>query len=152
MRSRAKLNKLYLHFHYTNAKQKCDGDDDGDLLWEISIHKFKWSFNYEVSWDRVTNWKSYISFSRRPMGTKLGKIMTYREKLSTIWSHDPLIVWLHDHLIVCLGRVAAWAEALLPNWKDPGWNPTRCSTGFRDSALPRGSRWSSPQKEKKQSD
>ena len=62
------------------------------LIVKISADKAKWSFNYMVSRDRVTNLKSYTSFSRRPMSTKLGKMRTYREKLSAIRSHDPLIV------------------------------------------------------------
>ena len=52
-----------------------------DIQWRASIHKVTWSFNHIVLWCHVINWIFYISTCTRPMATKHGKVLTYREGL-----------------------------------------------------------------------
>ena len=40
----------------------------------------------------VTNQIHFISTDRRPMDTKLGKVLTYTERLPFLKAHDPFIV------------------------------------------------------------
>lgn len=43
-----------------------------------------------VVWDHVTNEKRYISTRTRPVGTKLGKVLTYRERVLPLRPHELL--------------------------------------------------------------
>ena len=77
---RWQINTLYLLFHYANSLQKWQA---GDLLWGAPTHKVIWPFNYLVSWDHVTNLKSYI--------------FTFLI-LTQPMPYNPLITWLCDKL------------------------------------------------------
>ena len=75
LKSHDKIDMLYLHFHQTN--------------WGASTQKARWSFNYMVSWDHLTNSKSSTSFSKRHVITKLIKMVTKYEKFPPLKLHDP---------------------------------------------------------------
>ena len=55
--------------------------------------KIAWRFEEVVMWNHVTNSIHYISTCRRPMGTKLSKVLTYRERLPPLKPHVLLIAW-----------------------------------------------------------
>ena len=64
-------------------------------------HKVAWSFIHLVLLGHVRNWILYISIYRRPMYTKLGKLLAYCEMLPHLKSHDPLIKWpTWDHVTI----------------------------------------------------
>ena len=50
----------------------------GNILQGTPTHKFAWLLNKMVVEGQVINLKRYISTCRRPMDTKLGKVMTYQ--------------------------------------------------------------------------
>ena len=52
-----------------------------------------WRFKGVVMWSHVTNSIHYISTCRRPMGTKLRKVLTYRERLPPLKPRVLLIPW-----------------------------------------------------------
>ena len=54
----------------------------------ILTHKVTWSLNKVVMWGHVTNYIHYISTCRRPINTKLGKVLTYSKRLPYLKSHD----------------------------------------------------------------
>ena len=76
MRSRDKLNTLYLHLQKTYQHQIRQG---GDLLWEAPILKFTRPFN------RVNNLKSLdkiiTSLSKYLLATKLSRVLTSGRRL-----------------------------------------------------------------------
>ena len=51
------------------------------------------SFDHEVLQGHVTNKNPYVSITRMPMATKLGRMMTSLDGFLPIMSHDPLITW-----------------------------------------------------------
>ena len=46
-----------------------------------------------IIWSQVTNWIHYFSTCKTPTGTRLGNLLTQRERLPSLKSHDPLINW-----------------------------------------------------------
>ena len=78
--------------HYSNAfdHQAWQG---GDMQWGFPTHKITWSFNHVTYWGHRKNYMRYISTCTRPMGTKLGNLVTYHERLLPINSNDSLITW-----------------------------------------------------------
>lgn len=53
-------------------------------------------------WNHVRNQKIYISTSRKPIDNKLGKLVTYHERLPPVKSHDSSITWpMWGHAINC---------------------------------------------------
>ena len=64
-----------------------------DITQGVPTHKFTYPLNEVVMWGHETNWICYISTCRRPLNTKLGKSLTYNERLPSLKSHDPLITW-----------------------------------------------------------
>ena len=86
LKSHDKIDMLYLHFHQTNYLQTCQA---GHIPWGASTQKARWSFNYMVSWDHLTNSKSSTSFSKRHVITKLIKMVTKYEKFPPLKLHDP---------------------------------------------------------------
>lgn len=46
-----------------------------------------------LTWDHVTSWQHYISTTTMLISTKVGSVMTYRQRLPIIKLHDPLITW-----------------------------------------------------------
>ena len=50
------------------------------------------SFDHAVLQDHVTNKNHYISITRVPVATKIGKMMTSLDGILPT-SHDPLITW-----------------------------------------------------------
>ena len=88
VRSRDKLNRLYLHYlsvyDYRTWK-------NGDSLWETLTHKV--TCKNVFLQEHVTNWKQYISSTTVPMSTKLVRLVTYLERLQPIYLLDPLVMW-----------------------------------------------------------
>lgn len=78
--------------HYCNAfgHQAWQG---GDIQWGFATHKITWSFNHVTYWGHRKNYTRYISTCTRPMGSKLGNLVTYHERLLPINSNDSLITW-----------------------------------------------------------
>ena len=67
-----------------------------NLSWwrrRVSTHKFTWPLFEVVLWGHVTKWIQYISIYRWPKDTKLSKVLTYHERLSSLKQHDPLTKW-----------------------------------------------------------
>ena len=90
VRSRDKL-KIYLPYHNACGHQTCHV---GDIPWGGPTHRFAW---------RHFHMKIHLHTSRRPMETELGMVLTYRERLSLLKPHNPLIrwpVWGHDTIWV----------------------------------------------------
>ena len=52
-----------------------------------------WSFDQIVSRKHVTNKNHYVSITRVPMATKLGRVVTCNDGFLPIKPHDPLITW-----------------------------------------------------------
>ena len=78
-----------------NCHQTCQS---GDIPRGASTKKFEWSLNEVVFWSNLANWIHSISTYRRPMDTKLGKLLTYREMFQLLKSQNPLIsrpTWVH---------------------------------------------------------
>ena len=70
---------------------------DGEILQVTPTHIFSWNLNEVVLWGHLTN-KIHISTYRRPMETKLGKVLTYCGRPLPLKPHDPLIIWpTKDH-------------------------------------------------------
>ena len=61
---------------------------DGNLSWLALAHKITWYFNHLVLEDHLTNESHCISITTVPMTTKLGRMVTYIERLQPIKSHD----------------------------------------------------------------
>ena len=63
----------------------------GEVLQEASTYRFAWPLNEVFMWGHMTNYINHIC--RRPMGTKIGKVLTYSKRLLSLNSHDSLITW-----------------------------------------------------------
>ena len=72
VRSRDKLNTLYLHLQKTHEHRNWL-----DLSWEVPNLKAEWPF------DHVTIWKINISTFTRLMTTKLGMVLNLGKRFST---------------------------------------------------------------------
>ena len=59
-----------------------------NLWWQEAPHGVTWPFNYAVLWDHVQNLKHNISFSARPMVSKLGRLVIEGEGAPPIEPHD----------------------------------------------------------------
>ena len=70
----------------------------GYIQWEVTFHKVKRTFDHVVLKGPLKNWICYISTTTRPMTTKLGKVVTYYEKLPLIKPYNPLNMWSRDRL------------------------------------------------------
>ena len=82
--------KTYLQRHKTYDHNTYHG---GDILQGIPTNKSTWTLNKMIMWGHVTNQMHYISTCRRTMDTKLGKVLTYIEKLPSQKPHDILVPW-----------------------------------------------------------
>ena len=51
-------------------------------------HKFAWILNQLVLWGHVTNLINSISTRRGPMNTKIGKVLTYLDRLPPLKPHE----------------------------------------------------------------
>ena len=70
--------------------------------------------------DHLRNYNHYISITRVPMATKLGKMITYLDWLLLIKSHDPLISWSCKITLQNKTTISPLSERLwLPNLA--GW-------------------------------
>ena len=70
--------------------------------------------------DHLRNYNHYISITRVPMATKLGKMITYLDRLLLIKSHDPLISWSCKITLQNKTTISPLSERLwLPNLA--GW-------------------------------
>ena len=73
----------------------------GHILWGPTTHEFPWPLNKMVLWRHVTN-KIYISTFRRPIDTKLGKVLTHRDRLPPLTLCDTLDIkyptWSHMNI------------------------------------------------------
>ena len=70
--------------------------EGGDLMWVVSTHKRRapthklaWPLNRVILWGHLINWICYISICRRPISTKLRKMVT---TMTTVNSSD-FIIW-----------------------------------------------------------
>lgn len=53
-------------------------------------YKVAWFFNHVILWGHITNLTFYIFTYTRPLATKYGKMVTYREGHPLINVHSPL--------------------------------------------------------------
>ena len=90
MKSSDKSKRFYLHYHNGYGHKIYHGRD---IIWRVSTHKFTWPLFEVVLWGHVTKWIQYISIYRWPKDTKLSKVLTYHERLSSLKKHDPLTKW-----------------------------------------------------------
>ena len=88
LKSPDKLKTFYLHYQSACSHQTWQ---DFNLLWWATAHKVTWHFDHVVLEDQLTNWNHYVSPTKVPMATKLGRIVTHLDGLLPIKSHDPLI-------------------------------------------------------------
>ena len=54
------------------------------------------SFNALIMWSCKVTWQKHISATRVSMATKLGRMITYLDRLLPIKGYDPLITWFCD--------------------------------------------------------
>ena len=104
LKSRDKLKALYLHHHSAYSHQTWQG---GGLHWGAPTYKISllfcsftwqiknirviWSFCHVILWDHVTYWIHFISICRRTVTTKLGKVVSWHERLKHLKSHDLIL-------------------------------------------------------------
>ena len=84
------VKTLYLHYHNAYGYQTWQG---GDLPYGAPTHKITGHFGQVVLEDHVSNKSNCISTIRVPMVTKLGRMVTYFERIQTIKSFYALIAW-----------------------------------------------------------
>ena len=60
---------------------------------ELPNHKVLWSFIHLILQSHVTNQTFYISNCTRSMATKQDKVVTYRDEIPPINSHNPFNRW-----------------------------------------------------------
>ena len=117
----------------------------GNFLWSWQLtHYLTWPSEQVVTWGHMTNWKVNISSSKRSMGTKffmalwprshltnwkqnifscttaattrLGRMVTYNEKNTSIVSYEPLTTRLHGFTWQIKNKISPLPPALwLPN-------------------------------------
>ena len=67
-----------------------------------------------VKWSHATNLIHYISTCRRPTNTKLGKVLTYNDRLSFLKPHEFLITWpISGHLIIWKNYIYAITKLMV---------------------------------------
>ena len=64
-----------------------------NLYWKAPTHKVTWGPGHVVVQSHVTNKNHYISTTRVPMATKLGRMVAHLDGLLQIKKHEPLITW-----------------------------------------------------------
>ena len=89
-RSRYKLKPLYLHYHIAYGHRSWW---DGSLSWMVPNHKVTQHSVYVVLQSHTTNKNHFISSIRVPMATRIGRMVTYFERLLTIKPFFALIKW-----------------------------------------------------------
>ena len=104
--------KTYLHYHNAYGHQIWQG---GDLAWGAPTHKVTRTFYHAIFRNHVANENHFLSTTRVPVATKLGRMVTHLDGLLTIKSHDPLIIYLHQHSVMAnkLGGMETYLEVLL---------------------------------------
>ena len=81
---------------------------DGWLLTMRGSHPNDiWSFNHVILRGQMANYICYISTFRRPMDTKLGKIVNYVERFLPLKPQNPLITWPTWHQVSTFTRLMA---------------------------------------------
>ena len=80
-KSHHKLKPSHLHYRNTYGHQTWQNTD---LPWATPTHKITWLFGHLVFQDHVTNWNHYIATITVSVGTKLGRMLTYLERLLLI--------------------------------------------------------------------
>ena len=81
------IKNIYLHHHNSYGHKTYQYND---ITQGAPSHKFAWPLSVMIMWSHVTN-EIHISTCRRPINTKLGKVLTYSERLPSLKPHDPLI-------------------------------------------------------------
>ena len=78
------------------------------------------SRNEVVLWGCVTNWIHYISTCRRPLDTKLGKVLPYHDRLTplkmTLWLCDQREVIWQFKIFISLHLQDLWPLNLVGCW------------------------------------
>ena len=90
MRSRDKLKPSYLHYHDLYNHQIWQDDN---FPWWPCVYDITWPFDQVALRDHVTYWNHHMSATALPIGTKLGRMVAYLDRLLPIESHDPLNSW-----------------------------------------------------------
>ena len=88
-RSRDKL-KPYLHYHSAYGHETWQ---DYVLSWRAPNNKVSQCPDHMILKSHVTNENHYISTTKVPLATKLGRMVTYFERLLTIKLYYTLVTW-----------------------------------------------------------
>ena len=88
--TRHKLKTLYLHYQSVYGHQT---RQDCNLPWWVLAHTITWHFDHVFLEDHVTNQNHYIFLFKVLMAAKVGRIVTYLERLLPIMSYEGSITW-----------------------------------------------------------
>ena len=85
-----KLKTLYVHYHEACGHKTYQGDD---IQQEAPTHQFTWSINEAILRVHGTNEIHFDAEIRKPIVTKLGKALTYSERLPFLNPYSLLTIW-----------------------------------------------------------